>query len=468
MMDNIKNIKSLTIQLCIMTFLTLLSLTCVDVDDDNPEYLESILLGIGESVDLTGTWALTWDWYCDGEDVGSLSGFEFYADGTTNFDAVWSAYTGTIYLTTDGCAAVNYSYNAQFMFDSTGTIYYLMVDGDEAGGPMDDYGDGTNDGESEMIRVGSGTGSSITVTSPNGGETWAPGSNQDITWLSSGTSVYVDIYLYKNGNYYSTIYNSTSNDGNYTWSIPSSHIASENYQVKIVDYVDPEFYDLSDDYFTIEADAVDVILHYDDGGNNTGIGLNDGGLWYLAARWESSQLTAYGGMYLSEIHFFPRDIGTDYVLRVWTGSNASTLVMSQSVSPTINQWNQVQLNTPVALNVAQELWIGYSCDEPNSADTYPAGHDAGPAVAGYGDMIKTGSSSWVSMSEVYPSLDYNWNIQGVLTSSTTNTSQRTILLQNEQTKNISMTLKKRSYVKNETVDGILYYNDVFSSGDNNK
>ena len=188
----------------------------------------------------------------------------------------------------------------------------------------------------------------------------------------------------------------------------------------------------------------------------------------MAARWESSQLTAYGGMYLSEIHFYPRDIGTDYVLRVWTGSNASTLVMSQSVSPTINQWNQVQLNTPVALNVAQELWIGYSCDEPNSADTYPAGHDAGPAVAGYGDMIKTGSSSWVSMSEVYPSLDYNWNIQGVLTSSTTNTSQRTILLQNEQTKKISMTLKKRSYVKNETVDGILYYNDVFSNGDNNK
>ena len=94
-----------------------------------------------------------------------------------------------------------------------------------------------------------------------------------LTWLSSGTSVYVDIYLYKNGDYYSTIYNSTSNDGNYTWSIPSSHIASENYQVKIVDYVDPEFYDLSDDYFTIEADAVDVILHYDDGGNNTGIGI---------------------------------------------------------------------------------------------------------------------------------------------------------------------------------------------------
>ena len=88
-------------------------------------------------------------------------------------------------------------------------------------------------------------------------------------------------------------------------------------------------------------------------------------------------------------------------------------------------------------------------------------------VAGYGDMINTGSS-WVSMSEAQPSLDYNWNIQGVLTSSTTNTSQRTILLQNEQTKNISMTLKKRSYVKNETVDGILYYNDVFSNGDNNK
>ena len=105
-MDNIKNIISLTIQLCIMTFLTLLSFTCVDVDDDNPEYLESILLGIGESVDLTGTWALTWDWYCDGEDVGS-GVYEFYADGTTNFDAVWSAETGTVNLTTGTCAGAN-------------------------------------------------------------------------------------------------------------------------------------------------------------------------------------------------------------------------------------------------------------------------------------------------------------------------------------------------------------------------
>jgi len=31
-----------------------------------------------------------------------------------------------------------------------------------------------------------------------------------------------------------------------------------------------------------------------------------------------------------------------------------------------------------------------------------------------------------------------------------------------------MGFKKRSYVKNETGDGKLYYNDVFSNGDNNK
>ena len=31
-----------------------------------------------------------------------------------------------------------------------------------------------------------------------------------------------------------------------------------------------------------------------------------------------------------------------------------------------------------------------------------------------------------------------------------------------------MGLKKPSYVKNETGDGILYYNDVSSNGDNNK
>ena len=96
----------------------------------------------------------------------------------------------------------------------------------------------------------------ITVTSPNGGENWAPGSSQEITWTSSGVGSYVNIFLYYFGDNLAEIVeisNATSNDGSYTWSIPSSPIepGAEYYVVMVVDYYDADVYDLSDDYFTI-------------------------------------------------------------------------------------------------------------------------------------------------------------------------------------------------------------------------
>ena len=100
-------------------------------------------------IDLTGVWSITWDWSCDGTVETGYA--EFYADGSTNFDAVWSAESGTVNLTTGTCAGANFSYNAQFSFPSTtGTIYYFWVDGNEASGPMDDGGNGTKDGVSTM------------------------------------------------------------------------------------------------------------------------------------------------------------------------------------------------------------------------------------------------------------------------------------------------------------------------------
>tara|TARA_Y100000310_G_scaffold132387_1_gene131451 strand:- start:186 stop:1145 length:960 start_codon:yes stop_codon:yes gene_type:complete len=109
---------------------------------------------------------------------------------------------------------------------------------------------------------------SITVTSPNGGEYWEFGSTHFITWSSSDASDTVNIFLYKNDVYDSTISSDVPNDGSYTWSISSSQPESDYYQVKIVDdydYYDSAVYDLSDDYFTIE----ESIPHYVDIGTGS-------------------------------------------------------------------------------------------------------------------------------------------------------------------------------------------------------
>jgi subtilisin family serine protease len=63
---------------------------------------------------------------------------------------------------------------------------------------------------------------SLTVTSPNGGETWTVGQAYPITWTSTGTVGNVKIeYTKNNGSSWYTVTSSTANDGSYTWTIPT-------------------------------------------------------------------------------------------------------------------------------------------------------------------------------------------------------------------------------------------------------
>lgn len=73
---------------------------------------------------------------------------------------------------------------------------------------------------------------SITVTSPSDGETWYKGEGNIIIWDSKGAGDYVNIDLYKDGQYYSSIASDANNDGDYPWMIPSN-ISPGSYQIKI-------------------------------------------------------------------------------------------------------------------------------------------------------------------------------------------------------------------------------------------
>ena len=63
----------------------------------------------------------------------------------------------------------------------------------------------------------------ITVTSPNGGESWEVGSAHNITWTSVGTVGNVMIeYSTNNGSTWTTIVASTANDGTHPWTVPDT------------------------------------------------------------------------------------------------------------------------------------------------------------------------------------------------------------------------------------------------------
>ncbi|MFW5705683.1 MAG: T9SS type A sorting domain-containing protein, partial [Bacteroidota bacterium] len=160
-----------------------------------------------------------------------------------------------------------------------------------------------------------------------------------------------------------------------------------------------------------EPEVPGGVIRWDDGINNDGIGLTAAGTFSVAAHWEPDQLTQFDGLYLTDMDIFPRsDLGATFVLKVWTGATGNTEVYSEEITVVNGEWNSFSLATPVQINASTDLWIGYEITHP--AGDFPAGCDAGPAVAGYGDMIRLGAGAWEPMSGL--GLDYNWNIAGVI------------------------------------------------------
>jgi endonuclease/exonuclease/phosphatase family metal-dependent hydrolase len=101
----------------------------------------------------------------------------------------------------------------------------------------------------DFLIPGDSVGGSVTVTAPNGGESWTGGSARTITWTASGvTSVKVEYSL--DGGTWSTISASTAaSAGSLAWTVPSS--ASASARVRVSDASDASITDLSDATFTI-------------------------------------------------------------------------------------------------------------------------------------------------------------------------------------------------------------------------
>ena len=98
-----------------------------------------------------------------------------------------------------------------------------------------------------------GTISSITVTSPNGGEHWSGTHNITWTTVPVGDLGTVSIYLVDGGSS-SSIVTNVVNNGSYPWDT-ASVLDSTTYIIKVVSYTDANIYDSSDAVFEIDNTA---------------------------------------------------------------------------------------------------------------------------------------------------------------------------------------------------------------------
>ena len=108
--------------------------------------------------------------------------------------------------------------------------------------------------KSDYIKVAT---PSITVTSPNGGETWKTGSKQVISWSYKGTAGnYVKIVLVnKAGKTVAVIAASTpigaKGIGSYEWTIPAIQTTGKNYKVTVMSTANKKYQDSTDGTFAI-------------------------------------------------------------------------------------------------------------------------------------------------------------------------------------------------------------------------
>jgi endonuclease/exonuclease/phosphatase family metal-dependent hydrolase len=137
------------------------------------------------------------------------------------------------------------------------------------------YGTTTTDHYPVITRYnfGGGGAGSVTVTSPNGGESWVGGTVHNVTWTSSGVAN-VKLEYTLDGSAWSTITASTAaSAGSFAWTVPSS--ATTAAKVRVTDTGSASVTDASNAAFTITGSSpanviVNEILANEPGSNTAG------------------------------------------------------------------------------------------------------------------------------------------------------------------------------------------------------
>jgi hypothetical protein len=97
----------------------------------------------------------------------------------------------------------------------------------------------------------------ITLTAPNGGETWRRGLKYFVQWQGNlGENVIID--LYKAGVYVSTISSNAPSTGAYQWLVGLSLVPGNDYTIRITSSTNAGLFDVSDAPFNIDMPYIDA------------------------------------------------------------------------------------------------------------------------------------------------------------------------------------------------------------------
>jgi len=176
----------------------------------------------------------------------------------------------------------------------------------------------------------------VTISAPNGGETWNTNNNHYITWQSLGVD-FVDLYYSNdNGTTYIVIDTNVFNIGHYNWQTPSS--TGNNFKIKVVMSNNQLLIDESNASFSLSNLSTSLVLLSPNGGEQ----LNSNTVSYIT--WQSNGIanidisySLNGGLnYIPIANNVPAVPSYYYWLLPDTQTVAAKIKISSSANTTLN------------------------------------------------------------------------------------------------------------------------------------
>ncbi|MFC2161966.1 SBBP repeat-containing protein, partial [Acidobacteriota bacterium] len=191
-----------------------------------------ITLDTGGNVYLAGYSNATWG-IPKNDHSGNLDAFGARLNSSGALE--WNSFLGT--------PGNDYGYGVAV--DSSGYIYVSGYSSGTWGSPINAF---VSDRDAFAAKIDPNK--DLTVTSPNGSESWLVGSAQNITWTTLGTVGSIKIeYSTDHGATWIEIVSSTPNDGSHPWTIP--YTPSAQCLVRVSDLADVNLFDTSNSVFVI-------------------------------------------------------------------------------------------------------------------------------------------------------------------------------------------------------------------------
>jgi immune inhibitor A len=198
------------------------------------------------------------------------NGGEVWEVGQT-YDVTWTATdaSGVAYVDISFSDDGGLSYISSISGEANDGVYSWLVDMSPTTQARvrvmayDIYENNGYDVSDANFTIADNTPPSVTVTQPNGGETWDIGMTYDITWTATDASGvdYVDIWFSNDGggSYISTISLGEANDGTYSWLVDVSPTTQARVRVRAYDIYGNDGQDESDADFEIYDPLAGVI-----------------------------------------------------------------------------------------------------------------------------------------------------------------------------------------------------------------